>query len=90
MRVDASWWHIANAEQSLTRCGLVLSRGSERRPFERDTPTLPLRYLHQSVRRGQRPRQPIKQGIKNDLNNRFAPPTRLGALERAPSGCRPP
>jgi hypothetical protein len=30
-RVDASLWHIINAEQSLTWCGLFLSQGSERR-----------------------------------------------------------
>jgi hypothetical protein len=31
MRVEASLWHIIDAERSLTWCGLFLSQGSERR-----------------------------------------------------------
>ena len=37
MRVDASWWHIIDAQRSLTWCGLFLSQGSERRSFS-ETP----------------------------------------------------
>jgi hypothetical protein len=37
MRVDASLWHIIDAERELTWCGLFLSQGSERRPLS-ETP----------------------------------------------------
>jgi hypothetical protein len=37
MRVDVSLWHLVNAEQSLTWCGLFLSQGSARRPLS-ETP----------------------------------------------------
>ena len=37
MRVDRSLWHITDVEQELTRCGLFLSQGSERRPLS-ETP----------------------------------------------------
>jgi hypothetical protein len=37
MRVDASLWHIINAELALTWCGLFLSQGSEKRPLS-ETP----------------------------------------------------
>lgn len=37
MRVNASLWHIIDAERALTWCGLFLSQGSERRPLS-ETP----------------------------------------------------
>jgi hypothetical protein len=37
MEIDVSVWHICDAGQVLTWCGLLLSRGSERRPIS-ETP----------------------------------------------------
>jgi hypothetical protein len=37
MRVDASWWHIIDADRALTWCRLFMSQGWERRPLS-ETP----------------------------------------------------
>ena len=50
MQVDASFWHIIDAERKLTWCGLFvfLSQGSERSPRS-EMPEDPLRDLYRSV-----------------------------------------
>lgn len=37
MEIDVSLWHICDAGRVVTRCGLFLSQGSERRPIS-ETP----------------------------------------------------
>ena len=37
IRAEVSRWHIIDAERGITWCGLFLSQGSERRPFN-ETP----------------------------------------------------